>query len=407
MQRITGSKAHLVWQCPASPTLDWVVDPPGPPAERGTAIHAFLDRVKKEGMTVEKAIDAAPEEYRDFMRLLDVDALPTHLSTEVSFCWDWRARTGRELGTGLERRYWDLKQPPGPTEDPVTIDVLGGSTLEDGRRRIYVSDYKSGWTRYPTPDRFAQTLIAACAAADVFKADDAHLELIYLDNNGDDRRSTALVTAWDLDAWADEWAMARQLAEDYWAGERARVFKTGEHCRYCPGFKACPAQTGFVGRMVQVTEQLSKSAYLAPEYLASAYKICEQLRSSLNAVESEIFAHVAVSGVDVDLGEGRFLGERVTKRETLVGHIAAALVEERYGVAARREAAIEQVSKERLSDVVGARRAKGEKLTSKRGDGVLDRLYAELRSRNGITVKESRKVGVIERKARQLPEGER
>lgn len=110
----------------------------GEPARQGRVMHKFLlDRLS---MGADAALELVPEEDRDAMALIDLDALevdPTGWIGEVAFAYDWVSGSARELSRGIgDRNYQGLA----PTELPGTSDLVSLSPQPDGP--VYIRDYK-------------------------------------------------------------------------------------------------------------------------------------------------------------------------------------------------------------------------------------------------------------------------
>lgn len=412
---LTGSKIHRFWKCPPSIILPQIDDDePHPAAGRGREIHAFLENVKLVGRV--EALARAPSDLRVYLELLNLDELPTHLSTEVAFAYDWKLRTAREIGQSIGRDYHGHLRRTGQaplrdTEIPLTIDLAGGATLVGGHRRGYVGDWKSGRTKYPAPDRFGQTLLAGLCMRHVYQCVDVVLELVYLRSDGDHYVARRTVDEWDLDTFADELAAAHALADDaereYIAGRGVTV-REGPHCDYCPAFNHCPAKTALVRSIPAELAALGATAavlrgeeapavgtviaggVLSRERAADMWIATERIYEVLGRVRDEICGLAAYE--EIELPDGRVIGRLVTRRESLDGKIAASVIEEWFGPEARAKAVDERVSKEALREVVvehvNAKKAAGEKLViqSKKGDGVLDRALGEIERRGGVEV---------------------
>jgi len=391
---ITGSKLHRVWKCPASAVLPQVAtDEPSPAADRGRQIHRFLERCRVDGLDV--AIAEADEDLRPLLACLDLDELPTHLATEVAFAYDWRARTARELGRNISRAYGALPStiaPIGATEIPFTIDLVGGETRE-GVRRGYVGDYKSGWSRYPAPDQFAQTLIAGLAVRAVYECDEVVLELLYIRSDGDHWRARRTVDGWDLDTFADqiERAMdAVELAAAEYAAGRGVDVNEGPHCDFCPAYKQCPAKIALVRALPAELAKVGITSIdgewqigpLTRPRLAAAWMVLERIDEVIRRAKAEICGVAAFE--PIDLPDGRVIETVTTERESLDGKVAAAVLEQWYGREAVDEAATISMSKDALRTAVVARKKDGEVIASKKGTGILDRILAEIRRRDGI-----------------------
>lgn len=371
--------------------------------DRGTAIHAFLERVAQiRAARPEVDSDAAraialgevgESDYATALRGIDLDTLPAHLAGEVALAWDWRTRRGRELGRNLGRRYPAL----GPTEVAGTVDVLGLDTPT-----VYVGDYKTGRTRYARPGSYLQTVAGALAAASALGATRAVVELVYLDEDGRSWPVRDELDEWDLASAAESLSVVMDrvtaLGTDYRAGV-AIPLSTGPHCARCRALKNCPAQTALVRALPSdVVELVDRPDYLSPERVADTFRRVEEMKSLLARVESEVFALAAREG-GIDLGDGRVLGPVEWERERLDGSAAHDLLATWYGTAVARDAAKLSVSKEAARAVIANRLQPKEKLSTKRGDGVFDRFLAALRASGGVRTESGTSIKVHAPKA--------
>lgn len=430
MKRPTFSKLQLAITCPASMVIPSVVDiDEKPAAASGKTVHRFLELVSKarDADPELSALDARDavlgtfeleiaairddderhrrEEELDALRAIDVESLPTQLAAEVAFAWNWRTRQARELGRSLDRAY-DV----GPDEIPGTVDLLG-VVERDGVRYVYVGDYKRGVTRYGRPGSYAQTLAGGLAAAQVYKADVAHLELIYLDSDGLSWPVHDEVDAWDLDGFADriEAAMlkAEQLDVDFAAG-RPLPLVTGKHCRYCESAKNCSATTAIVKASVEqlvqlraLTDGASPEAkvfehLLAPDRIADTLRNVWSFRSLLSRLEHEI--EMLARQEPLDMGNGEMYGPVAYERERLEGEPAFALLKKWYGEKAAAEHAKLSVSKDAAKKAISRYKQPKEKITTKKRDGVFDRFVAELRAQGAVRLEAGETVRTYKRK---------
>lgn len=410
----TGSRFHRLLKCVASAALPQVDDlEPSPPAARGTAIHRFLQRVSEmrgAGMSADDARGAAlremaglDEETFGYLEILDVESLPTDLAAEVALAYDWAKDTARELGRGIERDYSGL----GSTEIAMTIDVLGlQATAEFGGDVVFVADYKMGRLAVPAPAENGQVMLGALAAARLYGADAAELEIIRADEDGRPFRHEAFIDGDAIDAFADR---VRATMESL-SVARAIVGRggtpnvtTGEHCRYCPAFRACPAQTAMVraamaGPPGQTGGILGPGA-LAPDRLARTWRTLKELRVALGALEGEIL--VLAGREPIDLGGGTFLGPVEVVREIVTDANAAhAVLEARYSREAADAAMTRKSSKAAIRKVISKYKPTKSKLSTKDGDGEMDRVIDALRASGGL--RESRSVRVRETTADKL-----
>jgi hypothetical protein len=397
--RISGSRAHRVWKCPASAVLPQVESTEQHPlAGRGKLVHRFLERAKETERAVATA--EAPEELRPFLECLDLDALPIHVATEVTLAWDWKHRRGRELGRNLDRGYTIdgfLESigvaPLGPTEHAVTVDVLGFE--QRGAIKLgLVGDYKTGRTRYPAPDRYGQTMLGALAARSVYGFDEVVLDLYYIDEDGETFPCRRRVDEWDLDVFADSWASANALVEEYEPLVESGVNPTvveGPHCEYCPAFKSCPAKLALVSRLPVAIDDL-KTRSMTVARAAQAWLALEAMGDLISAMKSEITSLAAVE--DIELPDGRVIGRHVTERRGLDPKIAIPILRSRFGDAAVDRATKQTIALGAIKDAVSihvgevnAKKAKGERrlaISTKDETGEYDRLIQEIDQARGV-----------------------
>lgn len=416
--RITGSKVHRVWKCPASAVLPqgYVSSDPSPAAQRGTAIHAFLEQVGKVGAGV--ALANAPAEVVPLCEALDLENLPVGLATEVSFAWNWRTGAVRELGRNLPRLPtgavdYDAAGVDWSCEIPLTIDVMGvayatGENPMEARlpARGYVGDYKSGHSKYPAPDMFGQTLLAALCVARVYGCDDVVVELLHIHDNGGNHAVRRIVNEWDLSSFEDQLRDAAETIEDRLRCsvaigrtlpvEEVPTPREGPWCDHCPAFRSCPRKLALVRAIPEQLVQLgvrpdpeSGALTLTPGALTvrnagAAWEAIERIEGVLARAKEEICSIGAFE--EIPLSDGRVIGRIVTERRGLNGKVAAEMLRERYGAAAA-EFIEESVTLDALRRAVAKHRREGEKIETKAGTGVYDRALQEVERRGGLEVK--------------------
>lgn len=388
--RITGSRVHRVWKCPASAVLPQVDDEgiDEPARDRGKQIHRYLERVGQVGAVV--ALSEQPKEIHPLLQALDLDELPTMLATEVAFAWNWRTMKGRELGRNLDRNYPQL----GDDEHPMTDD-LGGK----GGELLYIGDYKSGHGKHPSPDMCGQLLIGACAARDAWGGSAAVLELIHIHDDGDHHRVRRNVDDWDLDAFSVQWRDS-MLQVEHWEREidagRGVSVNEGPWCDYCPAFKNCPAKVALVRSIpaelmaMGIKPNAETGALeLSPGMLsirnaAAAWMTLERISDVVARAKEEICGIAAFE--DIPLPDGRVIGRLHTERRAIDGKIGGEVLEKRYGRAERDKRVEHRLSLASIQAAVVANIKGGEKIQSKKGDGVLDLVLKDIERLGGIGI---------------------
>lgn len=397
---ITGSRVHRAWKCPASVVLPQAPqdDRHEPARRRGKQIHAFLERVGVVGRDVALG-ECEDDALLPLLKSLDLDELPVHLATEVAYAWNWQARLGRELGRNLDRAYGSAAQPPDLLREiPLTIDIVGSAMAA---HIGFAADYKSGHSRYPPPDQFGQTLVAALCVRDVLQVDEVVVQLIHIHDDGGHHKATRTVDGWQLDAFMTElessMSLVRAWEEDMASGRRPEPEPAeGPWCDHCPAFHGCPAKLQLVrqlpaeltaigikvddGGKLTVDPRAMTAARAAASWMA-----LERIEDVIAAAKQEL-CHVAAFH-DIPLPDGRVLGRVQTERRKVDGRIAGEIIERRYGRAERDRTIAPACSLDALHQLVVRNIRPGEKIgPTKRGDGVLDRLIAEIEAKGGVDV---------------------
>ncbi len=451
--RITGSKVHRVWKCPASAALPQLEGDDSrfePARDRGKGIHAFLENVKRTGRSM--ALAEAPKELNPLLEALDLDNLPVGLACEVAFAWNWKLGTARELGRSpnLPRRPdggidYDALGVDWSCEIPCTLDVVGVAEVvpngfrdlveqEPPRRTVsrgYVGDYKSGHVKYPAPDMFGQTLLGALCVRSVWGCDDVVVELIHIHDNGGHHTARRTVTDWELDTFerelheamsivaGAEWEM-RETGIDVEHLSEIKVSE-GSHCDYCPAFKACPAKIALVRSIPEKLYALGVRPGTLPDKdgveqhalvltggaltirkAAEAWTVLELVQDVINRAKEEICSIAAFE--EIPLPDGRVIGRLITERRGLNGRIAAEVLEQRFGRAARDEYVDLSVTMSGLRQAAVKYKAEGEKIETKQKTGAYDKLLAEVERLGGVEVIETNSVKPhVPKKQKRLP----
>lgn len=427
----TGSKIHRVWKCPASAVLPQHSDGNEakfePARDKGRAIHAFLENVKRVGRG--SALAVAGDLREDFailplLEALDLDNLPVGLACEVAFAWNWKASTARELARSpnLPRRAdggvdYDALGVDWPCEIPCTLDVVGVQPPVYGDRfntksRGYVGDYKSGHVKYPAPDMFGQTLLGALCVRSVWGCDDVVVELIHIHDNGGHHTARRTVTDWDLDAFERELHEAMYTLTEV-CPDPASLVNEGPWCDYCPAFRSCPAKVALVRSIPAELANFgirpdpeSGALTLTPGELtvrnaAVAWMALERIEDVIARAKEEVCSIAAFE--EIPLPDGRVIGRLVTERRGIDGKVGAEVIEQRFGRDARKEFVEEVVTMSALRQAASKYKQPGEKIETKNGDGAYQRALAEVEKRGGLELKITDAVRPHVPKRKKLP----
>lgn len=369
----SASKIDRAVACAASILLPQWPDPPSPWAERGTAMHRYLELYARLGHAA--AIREVPEEWRDDCAELDVDGLPVgaDYEKEVALAYDVAKGTARRISRPDEatHTYADAREG----ELPMMLDVA---------KRGEVGDYKSGvrgtyvW----------QLRVNALAWSALTGSPDVTATLYRLADRSNDQ-----VFRWDsLDLAAFSAELQEHVA--HWRAVEARGvrdddIKPGAHCDYCPARRACPAKVGFVadartGALVRHVNKL-----VTDEDVAATYHFVREASAELKRVLASIYALARER--PVDLGDGTMLASVPSKREALDGEVTYRAVKEILGVGAAELAVTFSGSKAGVKRAV-KHAASGLEVSQAETQR---KILAAIRERGGVTLKTSERVEIV------------
>lgn len=287
-------------------------------ADRGRAIHAFLESASASGRDV--ALGLSPESLRPALEALDLTKLPVdpaRFAAEVAFALDVKTGEARELGRGIGRRY----EVTG-TEVAGTADVI--ALLEDDG--VFVADFKSGWSKRAPARENAQLRFYALAAARAYGRSRAVVQIIRIMEDGATWTDEAELDAFDLDAFDFEIrTLGQRILRLRDGAEEARIAE-GAHCKWCPSFSVCPAKQALL-RSAALAAPAPEE--LTPEVASKAYERIRLFRAALDKAE-EILRDYARAH-PIPLADGFVYGVRQDSTKTLDGHVAMLALREAIG----------------------------------------------------------------------------
>ena len=213
--------------------------------------------------------------------------IPQGCDSEVAFAYD--PSTGKARVLQARDRAYDLQ----PGEIPGTADLVGW-----GKDEVLICDYKNERIAYE--DHSAQLNFYALCAARVWGVDTAHCRVLGIGESGE----IVVTAAWSLD-WEDLIASENDLRGIRDAVEQERIateanpsrvpdVTLGDHCRYCPAWRSCPAYQGAIKALTDGSTEDLGQAYLQAQI---AERAAESVR---DLVRTRLTAEGAIS-----LGDGR------------------------------------------------------------------------------------------------------
>lgn len=387
---VTGSGLERFMACRASAVLPRVYAESSTYAERGTAVHAHLERLAN-GVELAASLALAPEEHRAACEAVDLPALreDLRLSAEVAFAYNPVTDTARVIGQSLERDYSSITAD----EIPLTMDVAGMA----GGVGI-VRDYKTGHGYVRRTSNNWQMRGGAIAVARAFDLDQVDAQLVFVRDGRPVARDRAGFDAFGLAEISAElqaaWERAKADRAAHAAGEHIPATE-GSWCRYCPSAWSCPAKIGLIKSVLATDGDQA----ITPRDVAALLVRVDAGLKALEAVKTRIYNMAAVEpmlcGVDGD--DEIWLGKRqVEGNEKLDGAIAIAVAAEILGIAPEKLAAFQAevspltATKAALTRAVSARVAHG------RAGKTVEAILKEIRARNGASRPVKSEIGLYQ-----------
>lgn len=275
---LTASALPRALACPASCALP-AVSSTSDEAERGTQVHGFLQLIA-DGTPYDEAINAVAESALALCERIDLRHVPRGGETEVAMAWDVETRTARRLDVDGHRRY-----EPRAAEIPGTADLILWTEMP------VVIDWKTTAYDFDPKSATAQLEHYALCAAEIAWADQVECAIGVIADDG-----AVEWTRWMMDAAALE--RARDRARRVWDRVQAARAQQGEldvvlgnHCRYCPSWRACPAH-------VRAVRQLAAGELpeITAETIGAAYSIARAVEKSVESVRDGIKRFVSEHG---------------------------------------------------------------------------------------------------------------
>lgn len=261
-------------ECPASCVLPRTYQPSSKYAERGTAIHAFIEAARVDRAAALLAV--ADDETRKQCEAIDLSVIPAGAESEVALGWDPITDTAKRYTLGDKRGY------PNDGLYHGTADLLGVSG-----RAVWVADFKTGTSHSSAADSL-QMRFLALAASRLAHVEDAVVVHLTLGTDGNWHEDEHRLDGFDLDDLATALrALDGRLKAD--PEGAARDQRPGSWCRWCPSRPHCAAQETLVRAIVptladlseRVTALTSSEAGIAWERVAQAEDLIEIVKTAL------------------------------------------------------------------------------------------------------------------------------
>lgn len=351
--RLTASSLALAKKCPGSFAIGHA-ETDSPRSLRGTAIHAYLEKLLSEGELDPESV-ADPEaravcEKLDPTEIMHVvrghglveeieDALsgPAKILAEAPLALSPDAKQALLLAeTGPEGR--EARDYSAAPEGYVcgTADALAVTN-----EAVVITDWKTGRSVGP-PERNPQLRFLALAATLAYDVEVALVQICYINPDGSIHPSSAVFEKAELATIADEikdLIGAVQKGRDGSRGEP--VFRLGDHCRNCPAFASCPAIGGAAHALLDLADAREDPEEFSPAKAAEVWKRLVAVEATTKKVrkilQDYLAGHGPAEGIDLtdpeDPESTRRLRLRLidTRRETIVPEVAMPMLRSIYG----------------------------------------------------------------------------
>ncbi len=294
--RLTASRLALARSCPGSFALGPHVSPaPGEAAEKGTAIHAFLEAVL-DGVDPDEALPEHPE-ARAVCEKIDprevCEVAGENPSTETPLGWDPATGEAREAPRATAERRDYSALPEGWVAG--TADAVS-----DEGDAVRVTDWKTGSYEVSDPGENPQLLFLGLAAARSRGKDRAILQVVRVNEDGTLRARTAELRPDDLALV--EASLVAVLGRVEKSQDGVPELRPGRHCRFCPALYRCPAVAGEAQALLE-----DPSEELDPASAARAWESLAALEAALKRAREALSLYVAARGGNLPLDKDHSL----------------------------------------------------------------------------------------------------
>ena len=363
--RLSASRLGLAKACPGSFTVGHVQNnsEPGSPADKGTKIHAFLEKLILTGIREPHKI-ADPDarkicEELDPLHVMNVIrghsgdlesryadenfiAGPAEILAESAFALSEDGLEARILPKTEEHR--DYSQAPAePGWTCGTADaVVVGKTYGSDRETAVVTDWKTGVLQ-GNPEKSLQLRFLALAVARVYGLSRVIAQFAYLGPGGQIHTSEFEFGPEDLEKISAE---MRELVSA--TRNPQAPFVTGGHCRYCPAFSACPAQAGAAQAILEgATSEIEE---LDPETAALVWDRLQAVEAATKKVRKALQDYLANRGEGIPLPAGTELRVATSRRDTILAGVAMPILREHFGEAADKAVTVTKKGLKAVAD---------------------------------------------------------
>ncbi len=370
--RYSSSILDRAEQCPASLVLPQLREPAGANAEFGTAVHKYLEECLELGQ--EKALANVPAEHLSFCKAIPLDELPLgdDYRAEVSFRYDSAKDEAREIGAYTRNANF--------TEDDLIFGTA--DVIKVKGRKGYVADYKTG-----RGNKLQLHFLALCLAR-TYDLESVEAVTIYVKQDGvffDKEELKAEDFHQTVQRLNVMRAAVSHAASEVISGNVS--VNAGDHCRFCPAFRACPAQTALVSKLAGIEQSAENFQVLDPTHAGKSWARVKQIRQALGKIEDALTRYAYVEG-GFPLPTGKLI---ISERETeqVEDAVAAMQVLQKLDPSIAASAVTYYTTKSALKSAADALWKSGAIAAKSRAEAERI-LLEEVRKRGALKIKKSR-----------------
>lgn len=357
--QLTASRLDLAATCPGSFAHEHT-HTTNSAAERGTAVHEYIAGLLENEWAPLPADEQAAKLCRDLNEQEYMEAArPRHsamLYTEQAL---YLLPTTGEAGLLESDHHRDYSRAP-EGSIPGTADAL--AVEEDG---VVVTDWKTGARESSRPADNHQLRFLGLAAARFFGMNQAVVQIGKVGDAGSLELHSATLDGEELDCIEGELKkIARQLRS---AREDEPVYRTGQHCRFCPAIANCPAIAGTAQAILDGPPE-----ELTPATAADLWSKLQAVEAAAKRTRESLMEYVYARPIPTSAGKQLKVVE--TRRETIDSSIAFRVLRGYLPNEALAEAV--SVTKSSLSGALD-KEMQGEVLAILRGQDAVSESYSE------------------------------
>jgi len=356
-------------------------------ADNGNLRHEYLAAaLVGDSERAQDALAQMPADVAEECRGIDLSSMPSFkwVMTEAAYAYNPDTRMARLLGNDIGRDYaghgWR------PTEEyPMTADFVG-ITHEN---RLVVGDWKTGnaFTVEAAKDNWQLAALAVSAQSHALAGFGVNgpglpeglggeVDVMIVRTKGEVRIDLSTFDAFDLESFRQDLEGLAKYIRDEKAEPK---LTTGSHCRWCPSFDFCPAQTNLIRSLAMKPNVMvdEAAAMLTPETASAAYARYRVIKQAMRRIEQQFQQYARKQ--PIELPDGKVYGVVDVPDTRIEPGVALAVLTEKYGREVALKAMTLETSKAGIDRALAPVAEKGKKA------GMVREALADIQRLGGVT----------------------